>query len=247
MYLCFDVGNTTIEIALCQNKEIIKKTKLDTNTKESKKYYGDFFQSFTNSLLIEGVIISSVVPSIDKLLQEVLTEVYNIRPIVVNNNLKHDINIRIQNPSELGSDLLISSIGAKTKYDGNILIVDLGTANKFLVLRGNDFLGGAIAPGLKSSLNSLFSDAEKLSLVPIETPNKVIGDSTISCIQSGIVYGTVSMIEGMYKKMEQEVGCLKVLVTGGNAPFIIDCLSIEFEYCPDLLIEGLIELYANNK
>ena len=161
--------------------------------------------------------------------------------------MSHNINITIENPIELGSDLLISSIAACKKYPGNKIIVDLGTANKILVVKENDFLGGSISPGFKSSMKSLFKDAEKLQQVPIETPDNVIGNSTLTCIQSGMIYGTSSMIEGMINKIKQQIGECKVLLTGGNAPYILDVLDVDFEYCPDLLIEGLMELYANNK
>ena len=137
--------------------------------------------------------------------------------------------------------------GAVNKVGGPVIIVDLGTANKILVLKGNDFMGGAIAPGFKSSLYSLFNDAEKLTSVPIETPKNVIGNSTITCIQSGIVYGTVCMIEGMLNKIKSQIGNCKVLLTGGNASYIKDVLECDVEYCSNLLIEGLMELYARNK
>ncbi len=247
MYLCFDVGNTTIEIALCDETKILNKIKIDTNTKASIDYFENILKEFINTNLIEGIIISSVVPSLDELLEQTVMSLFNIKPIFVRNNLNHEINILIENPEELGADLLISSIAACKKYKGTKLIVDLGTANKLLVVKENDFLGGAIAPGFKSSLNSLFNDAEKLSLVPIDTPKNVIGNSTISCIQSGIIYGTVSMIEGMIERIKKEIGELTVLLTGGNAVYIKDVIQFDFEYCPDLLIEGLMELYVKNR
>lgn len=247
MYLCFDVGNTTIEIALCDNQTIINKYRLDTNTAHTTCYYKEYLINTIGNIVIEGIIISSVVPSINSKIITSLIELYNVKPMMVTNDMNHDINIQIENPDELGSDLLISSIAACKRSKGNKLIVDLGTANKILIVKDNVFLGGAIAPGFKSSLNSLFNDAEKLSLIPIETPKRVIGNSTITCIQSGIVYGTVSMIEGMIERMTKEVGSCKIYLTGGNAEYVKDSLTCDFEYCPNLLIEGLMELYAKNK
>ena len=247
MYLCLDVGNTTICIAVCENQAILKQYKLDTDYLQSNKYYEDYFLTNIGKISIEGIIISSVVPSINSRLENNLSKIYHTKIIFVHNELSHNVNIKIENPDELGSDLLISSIAACKKYSGNKIIVDLGTANKILVLQGNDFLGGAIAPGFKSSMMSLFKDAEKLSQVPIETPNNIIGNSTLTCIQSGMIYGTTSMIEGMISKIKEQIGDCKVLLTGGNATYIKDDLNIEFDYCPNLLIEGLIELYANNK
>lgn len=247
MYLCFDIGNTTIEIALCETQTIIKKYKIDTNTSECTKTYERIFRNEIGKITLEGIIISSVVPSINEKIVKAIENVYNITPMFVSNDLNHNINIKIDNPHELGNDLLISSVAAAKKYSGNKLIIDLGTANKLLIVKGNDFMGGAIAPGFKSSLNSLFNDAEKLTHVPIKTPKNVVGNSTITCIQSGIIYGTVSMIEGMINRMEEEVGSCKVLLTGGNSEYVKDVLKCQFEYCPNLLIEGLMELYERNK
>lgn len=247
MYLCLDVGNTTISIAVCENQTIVKRYKLDTDYLQPNKYYEEYFLSNIGQIILEGIIISSVVPSINTRLENTLNKIYNTKIIFVHNELSHNINITIENPIELGSDLLISSIAASKKYPGNKIIVDLGTANKILVVKENDFLGGSISPGFKSSMKSLFKDAEKLQQVPIETPDNVIGNSTLTCIQSGMIYGTSSMIEGMINKIKQQIGECKVLLTGGNAPYILDVLDVDFEYCPDLLIEGLMELYANNK
>ena len=247
MYLCLDVGNTTICIAVCENQTILKQYKLDTDYLQPNKYYEDYFLTNIGNISIDGIIISSVVPSINSRLESTLNRIYNTKIVFVHNDLVHNVNIKIENPNELGSDLLISSVAACKKYSGNKIIVDLGTANKILVVKGNDFLGGAIAPGFKSSMMSLFKDAEKLSQVPIETPNNIIGNSTLTCIQSGMVYGTSSMIEGMINKIKHQIGECKVLLTGGNAVYVKDALDVKFEYCPNLLIEGLMELYEANK
>ena len=247
MYLCLDVGNTTICIALCENKTIIKQFRLDTANLQQNHKLEKILQENIGKVFIDGIIISSVVPSINPYLENVFKKFYDTKLLFVHNAMRHNINIKITNPSELGSDLLISSIAASQKYSGNKIIVDLGTATKVLVVKDNDFLGGAISPGFKSSLNSLFNDAEKLDEVPINKPRSVIGNSTLTCIQSGMVYGTVSMIEGMISRIEEKIGKCKVLLTGGNALYIKDVLAIDFEYNPDLLIEGLIELYDNNK
>ena len=126
--------------------------------------------------------------------------------------------------------------------------MDLGTASKFVVVtKDAEILGGAIAPGILSSLNSLFSSAAKLSEVNLDIPKKVIGKDTTTCIQSGSLYGSVSMIEGMIKRIEKEIGPVKVVLTGGFAEVIKSILELEYVYEPNLLIEGLIILYNKNK
>lgn len=245
MYLCLDCGNTTIVCALCDNDKIIKVRRVDTNIYNDADYYFETcFKNFAE-YHIEGVIISSVVPSIDKTLKEVFEKHFRINPKFVDPTIPYKLDILIENKFELGSDLFIAALGALKYNLGNVMICDLGTANKFLVLKGNEFLGGAIAPGLMSSLKNMFKDAEMLQSVKLDTPNKVVGNSTIKCIQSGSIYGTAVMIEGMKAKFESEVGPLTMILTGGNADYIKDALAIDFIWAPNLLIEGLIDLYLN--
>ena len=125
MYLCLDVGNTTISIAVCENQTIVKRYKLDTDYLQPNKYYEEYFLSNIGQIMLEGIIISSVVPSINTRLENTLNKIYNTKIIFVHNELSHNINIKIENPIELGSDLLISSVAACKKYPGNKIIVDL--------------------------------------------------------------------------------------------------------------------------
>ena len=158
MYLCLDCGNTTIVSAVCEHDKIIKVSRVDTNIFNDADYY--FETCFKNFLEyhIEGVIISSVVPSINKTLKEVFEKYFKINPRFVDVTIPYKLDILIENKNELGSDLFVAGIGALKYQLGNVMICDLGTANKFLVLKGNEFLGGAIAPGLMSSLKSMFKE-----------------------------------------------------------------------------------------
>lgn len=246
MYLCLDCGNTTIVCALCDQTEIIDVRRIDTNIYNDSQYYFNIcFHRFIE-YNIEGVIISSVVPSINNTLVELFENYFNICPRFVDPTKPYKLDILIENKNELGSDLFVGAIGALKYKIENVMICDLGTANKFLVVKGNKFLGGAIAPGMMSSLKSMFKDAEMLQSVKLNIPNKVVGNSTIKCIQSGTIYGTVSMIEGLKNMFEKEVGELTLIVTGGNAEYIKDALTIDYIYSPNLLIEGLIDLYLNS-
>ena len=149
--------------------------------------------------------------------------------------------------------LLVASVACKALYGGNNIIIDLGTANKILVLLGNKFLGGAITPGFMSSFEGLFSNAELLNTIPLDMPKKIVGSNTIECIQSGSIVGTASMIEKMVEKMKKEIEIkyqetdFHIILTGGNSIYVKDAIELDFEYCPDLLIYGLVELYKLNK
>lgn len=240
MLLCLDVGNTSIVVAEYDGR-ITNSFRLDTTSSISKE---DFLNNIKSNIF-DDVIISSVVPSLNNLLTNIIYELYGLKPIFVNVNMKTNINICIDNPLELGSDLLIAGVAASKRKGENHLIIDMGTATKFLVVKGNSFLGGAIAPGFMTSFESLFKEAELLNKIELVTPEKVVGSNTIECIQSGTIIGCISMIKGMVERIKKEIGDLEVVLTGGNALFVKD--SLEYEYCPNLLIDGLIEVYNLNK
>ena len=247
MLLCLDIGNTNIVVAEVE-QEIVNLFRLNTKGIIKKEDFSKqlISKSFSN------IIISSVVPSVNQKLNEIFKELYNIEPIYVDVSMKSNIEILIDNPNELGSDLLVAGVGAFSFFGGNNIIVDLGTANKILVMIGNKFLGGAITPGFMSSFEGLFSNAELLNTIPLEIPKKVVGSNTIECIQSGSIIGTASMIEKMIEKIKKEIFAkynveeFKIILTGGNSLYIKDALEIKFEYMPNLLIDGLHVLYRLN-
>ena len=253
MLLCLDIGNTNIVMGITIENKIIEKYRFATNTHITEDEYAvKFLECIKGSKYdvkdIEGVIISSVVPALDIIMKRAFEKYFKITPVYVIPGIKNGMNIKIENPKQLGSDLLVGAVAAYNKYKTNLVVVDLGTATKFIVVTENaEILGGAIAPGILSSLKSLFSSAAKLSEVNLDVPKKVIGKDTTTCIQSGSLYGAASMIEGMIKRIEKESGNVKVVLTGGYAENIKDILNIDYVYEPDLLIEGLIILYNKNK
>ncbi len=253
MLLCLDIGNTNIVMGITDNTKIIEKYRFATNTLITEDEYAvKFIECIKGSKYsvkdITGVIISSVVPSLDVIMKSAFEKYFHITPIYIGPGIKNGMNIKIENPKQLGADLLVGAVAAYNKYKTNLVVVDLGTASKFVVVtKDAEILGGAIAPGILSSLNSLFSSAAKLSMVNLDVPKKVIGKDTTTCIQSGSLYGSVSMIEGMVKRIEREIGPVKVVLTGGFADVIKDILELEYVYEPNLLIEGLIILYNKNK
>ena len=245
MYLCLDIGNTTIGVAVVENDVIIKDFRITTDHTKTVDEYYELLKEHVNETF-DDVIVSSVVPSLNKIITKLFSRYYQITPMFVTTKTNTGINIKIDNPEELGADLLVDAVGAHFHNPGNNMIVDLGTANKFLVVLGNDFMGGAIAPGLKTSLKTLFKDAELLDSVTLEAPGKVVGTSTIECIRSGAVIGTAAQIEGMAEKMQKEVGPLHLIITGGIARKIISEVKVEFEYIPNLIFDGLIQIYKLN-
>lgn len=253
MLLCFDIGNTHIVMGIIENNQIKETFRFATNTTITEDEYAVKFLetikgSGFNPKEVEGVIVSSVVPALDKVVRGAFVKYFHITPMFVGQSIRSGLHIRIENPKQLGADLLVGAVGAYNKYKENLIIVDLGTASKFIVVtEKGEILGGAIAPGIQSSLNSLFSDAAKLSQVNLEVPKNVIGRDTTTCIQSGTVFGFASMIEGMVTKLKKEIKDPKVVLTGGLSEVMKDVLNLEFVHEPNLLIEGLIVLYNKNK
>lgn len=253
MILCFDIGNTHIVMGIVDNNVIKQTIRFATNVMITEDEYAVKFLetikgSGYNPKDVDGVIISSVVPSLDKVMRCAFEKYFQLTPKFVGQAIKSGLHIRIENPKQLGADLLVGAVGAYHKYPENLIVVDLGTASKFVVVtEKGEILGGAIAPGIQSSLNSLFSSAAKLSQVNLEVPKNVIGRDTTTCIQSGSVYGFASLIEGMVSRIKNEIGEAKIVLTGGLSEVMKNVLNLEYVYEPNLLIEGLIVLYNKNK
>jgi type III pantothenate kinase len=198
---------------------------------------------------IDGAIISSVVPGLDKVLSDAVKRVTGVTSLLVGPGIKSGINIRIDNPAQLGADLLVGAVSAVAKYGAPCIVWDLGTATTVSVLdKSGAFCGGAIMPGVRTSLDSLSHAAALLPAVSIETPPQVIGTNTVDCMASGTVFGTASMIDGMSTRVEEELGYpAKTVVTGGLAAEIIPHCHREVIYDPTLLLEGLRLIYLKNQ
>lgn len=249
MILCFDIGNTNIVLGIAKNKKIINTYRFVTNASLTEDEYYHKLQPIVKDIKVEGVVISSVVPALDIVFEQMIKKYFNIKPMIIGPGIKSGLKLRIEAPKTLGSDLLCDAVGAVNKFGGPVIIVDLGTATKFIVVNDKEeYLGGAIAPGMNGSLNSLINNAAKLSHTALAKPDNVIGNDTTSCIQSGMIYGTASMIDGMVNKTIKELGLpnVKVVLTGGLAILIKDVLTIDYIYEPLILIEGLIYLYYKN-
>ena len=162
--------------------------------------------------------------------------------------MKSGIDIRIDNPRQLGADLLVGAVAVSAKYGTPCLLWDLGTATKVSVIDKNGaFRGGAILPGVRTSLDSLSHAAALLPAVSIETPPAVIGTNTVDCMASGTVFGTAAMIDGMCDRIEAELGYpVQVIATGGLAEEIVAHCRREIPYDSSLLLHGLRLIYNKN-
>lgn len=248
MLLCVDIGNTNVVFGIEVDKLIIDSSRCKSSLLGVEEFF-ECNKEFLNKYNFDKVVISSVVPRLNDIFNELFIKYYNINPYFITTSSNSIITINIPEPSTLGTDLLCDSSGATVKYGSPNLVIDLGTALKFLIVNNkNEYIGGAFYPGLKTSLKALVSSAALLSETEVIIPENVICNTTSSCIQSGITYGGASLIDGMIRKIKKElkVEHLKVILTGGLSPVIKDLLEEPFIYDEYLLFSGMIDIYYRN-
>lgn len=249
MILLVDIGNTNIYMSIHDGNQCISTYRTVTDTRKSSDDYGLLINSYVNSFNVEGAIISSVVPSLTNVLFYALKDRFNFVPLVVGQKLKSGMPIRMDNPLEVGSDLICDALGTIKKYGYPSLVIDLGTASKIIVVDKNGaFSGGVVIPGLKISSDALIGNAALLSGITLIPPSKVIGKNTIDAMNSGTIYGHIDSILGLIRRIENELGYeCKHILTGGYAKTIEKYLDETFIHDDKLIFEGLYYLYDRNR
>lgn len=254
MLLAIDAGNTNIVFALHDENKIIHKWRISSADSRTADEYMVWLSQLLNfekldASVINGAIIATVVPQTLFPLQLLCRRYFKCEALVVGSeNVDLNVKIKLPNPAEVGADRLVNAVAAHKRYGGPMVIIDFGTATTFDVIDDNgDYHGGVIAPGVNLSVEALSMAAAKLPRVAVEKPEKVIGNSTISAIQSGIFYGYLSMIEGMVERITNEYGGpMKILATGGLAPLFNEASSIIEYVDQELTTYGLFEIYTRN-
>ncbi len=253
MILAIDVGNTNIVVGVYDGDKLcfISRLASDQNrTSDETAVQLKAVLSIHDIDVkdIDGAIISSVVPMITEPLSQAIFTLTGKKPLVVGPGMKTGINIGIDNPAQLGSDLLVDSVAAAALYPKPLIVADMGTATTLTIVNDkNTIIGGAILPGIRTSLNALTMNTAQLPQIGIESPKKVIGSNTIDCMKSGAVLGNASMLDGMIDRFNEELGdnCF-VVATGGLAEVISKHTKHKVVYNPNLLLEGLYILYNKN-
>ncbi|MBN3553003.1 type III pantothenate kinase [Fictibacillus nanhaiensis] len=254
MIFVFDVGNTNIVLGLYENDELKHHWRIHTSREKTEDEYGmlilDLFRHVNiHKEQIEGIIISSVVPPIMFALERMCVKYFNQRPIVVGPGIKTGLNIKYENPREVGADRIVNAVAAIHEYDAPLIIVDFGTATTYCYINENkQYMGGAIAPGINISTEALYTKAAKLPRIEIAKPEGVIGKNTVNAMQAGILYGYVGQVEGIVKRMkEQSEVEPKVIATGGLANLIAAESNVIDHVDPFLTLKGLLLIYDKNK
>ena len=254
MILTLDIGNTNIKTALFDGKEMRYYWRMSTNIQKSSDEYGivlvNLFQHVgVRPDEVEGIMISSVVPTINFTIEHMCQNYFGQTPLFVVPGIKTGINIRYENPRELGSDRIANAVAAYEEYGAPTIFIDFGTATTFGVVgEGGVFLGGCICPGVKLASEALVTGTAKLPRFELTKPEHVIGRTTLTNLQSGMYYGYVGLVKNIVRKIKQELGQeATVVATGGMAVMIAEESKVIDKLDGLLTLKGLRLIYERNK
>ena len=254
MILTVDIGNSNIVIGGVREDAILFEARLRTDaTKTSDEYCLD-----VKSLMevygvdvaeVEGAIIASVVPQVLNSFQTAIKKLTGKTALVVGPGLKTGLNILLENPGQTGADLVVGAVAALREHKPPLTIIDMGTATTISVIdKTGSYIGGAIIPGVKISMDALTERTALLPGLQLDQPKRAIGRNTVDAMRSGLMMGAACMLDGMIDRMEEELGYkTTVVATGGIAKFILPMCKKKIIYDKDLLVKGLATLYKENK
>lgn len=253
MILAIDIGNSNIVLGCIRDGEILFEARMATDRIKTKDQYCAELKAMlelfrVSPVEIDGCIVSSVVPQIQQSLVEATERLTGKACLTVGPGLKTGLRIKIDNPAQAGSDLIVGAVAAIDAYGTGLCVIDMGTATTICAIgREGAFLGGTIAPGVMLSLNALTSGTAQLPGISLEKPKKVIGTNTVDSMRSGILLGSAAMLDGMVERIEAELGYpTKVIATGGLAKYIVPLCKREMIIDDNLLLHGLEILYKRN-
>lgn len=247
MILLVDVGNSNIVFGLLDNNTITETFRLKSFIDKTDDEYYFLVKPLLDNIEIDDVIISSVVPIITSAIKNVFVKHYNIKPIILGPGVKTGVSLKVDDPKTVGADIICDVAGIYGLED-EAIIIDLGTATKYIYAKNQVFYGVSIAPGVMISMKALVNNAALLPNVEFVQPKKVIGTSTINCIQSGVIYGAASQVDGMIERIKEEINNpnVKVFATGGLAKFIVPLCKNDIEVISNLTLNGLKRIYELN-
>ena len=254
MILCIDVGNTNIKYGLFAGDELVVSFRVATELNRTSDQYGT---AIIDMLAVKGIrpsdirgaIISSVVPSLNYTISHMCAYYLGVEPLMVGAGLKTGHNLRVDDAREVGADRIVNDVAAIRKYGAPLIVIDFGTATTFNVVNEQkEFIGGAVAPGIRGSMDSLVSGTAKLPRVEIETPKSAIGKNTVTNMQAGIVFGFAGLVDYLVKKIKREMKRpdMRVVATGGFSEIIAKEISCIDHVDKLLTLQGLKYVYDLN-
>ncbi len=252
MIITIDIGNTNITFGVFDKDKLVFVSRLATQRNLTPDQYAiNFSNIFTlhkvDTSHIDGTVISSVVPELTSTVKQAISPICE-RCIVLAPGVKTGLDILIDSPAQLGADLAAGAVGVSENYPLPAFVVDLGTASKLYVVNERKaFCGGLIAPGIAISLNALTETSSQLPTIALNAPSRACAKNTVECMQSGVILGTASMIDGMIDRFIDEVGKpVSIVATGGLSSFIIKECKHDIIYDNDLILKGLKAIYDKN-
>lgn len=254
MILAIDVGNTNIVLGCIDDEKIYFAERVSTDPLKTELEYAVSVKTVLELYGIRkqditGAIISSVVPPLNSVLDSAIRTLLHVTPIIVGPGVKNGLNILMDNPKQLGADLVVDAVAGIHEYGAPLIIIDMGTATTICAIDKNrNYIGGVIIPGVRVSLDSLISRTSQLPKISLGNPKKVIGTNTIDSMESGMVYGQASCLDGMIDRMEAELGYpATVIATGGLAKVIVPHCKHKIILDDALLLKGLKIIYDKNQ
>ena len=253
MLLVIDVGNTNIVLGIFKDQELVDHWRVSTDRLRTTDEYGVlirhlFYLNGVNSEEIDAIIISSVVPPVMPTLERMCQRYFGLTPLVIGPGVKTGMDIKYDNPREVGADRIVNAVAAYEKFGGPVIIIDFGTATTFCAVdKKGTYLGGAICPGIGISTDALVQRTAKLPRIEVVQAEKVICRNTVESMQAGVFYGFVGQVDGIVSRMRKELGCkAKVVATGGLAVIGAPATDAIDVVEPMLTLEGLKIIYDRN-
>ena len=253
MLLAIDIGNTNITFGVFDGENLLATWRMATDVNEMPDEYAIAMLSMLGHRdfkpsSITGIAMCSTVPPLNTIFEELFQQYLGITPLIVSPGVKTGVRIRFDNPREVGPDRIANTAAAHHLYEGPVIVVDFGTATTFDVVSGEgDFIGGVIAPGIAGAADALFTRTAALPRIELIAPKQAIGSSTISAMQSGIVFGYVGLVEGIVSRIQREIGeKATVVATGGYAYVIAPATNVIDTVDPNITLVGLRLIYMMN-
>ena len=254
MLLVIDVGNTNIVLGVYKDTELLDHWRISTDRQRTTDEYGVLIRElfYLNDLRaddINAIIISSVVPPVVPTLERMCQRYFGLSPLLIGPGVKTGMDIRYDNPREVGADRIVNAVAAYEKYGGPVFIVDFGTATTFCAVDAKGvYLGGSICPGIGISTEALVQRTAKLPRIELKRTDSVICRNTIESMQAGVFYGFVGQVEGIVSRMRRELDMsARVVATGGLAVVIAPATKAIDVVEPMLTLEGLRIIYERNR
>ena len=255
MLLTLDIGNTNLKAGLFEGDRLLHSWRLSTRRNYTSDEMGVFFMNLLthenlSADMVDGILISSVVPTLNFTVEHMCRDYFHREPVLVAPGIRTGIDIRYDNPRELGSDRICNAVAAYTLYGGPCVYIDFGTATTMGAMDGNGaFLGGCICPGIKLASEALVSGTAKLPHFELNVPPTVIGKTTITNLQSGIIYGYVGQVDYLVTRMKQELSApdARVVATGGMSRLIAEMSSTITDTDAYLTLKGMQLIWERNR